>query len=163
MFLQQTEGPVALVLSRQNLPVFNETKANLENLSKGAYVLEETNSNPDVILIATGSEVSLAVNAKTELEKENISVRIVSMPSWELFSQQSAEYKQEVLPSSQSKRVAIEMGISLGWERFVGFEGKILSIDSFGASGDGAAGMKEFGFTTDNVVRMVKSVLNSSK
>jgi transketolase len=161
--LQQTEGPVALILSRQNLPVFNETKANLEKLSKGAYVLEETNSNPDVILMATGSEVSLAVNAKTELEKENISVRIVSMPSWELFNQQSAEYKQEVLPSSQSKRVAIEMGISLGWERFVGFEGKILSIETFGASGDGAAVMKEFGFTTDNVVRMAKSVLNHSK
>jgi transketolase len=113
--------------------------------------------------MATGSEVSLAVNAKTELEKENISVRIVSMPSWELYNQQSAEYKQEVLPSSQSKRVAIEMGISLGWERFVGFEGKILSIETFGASGDGAAVMKEFGFTTDNVVRMAKSVLNHSK
>jgi transketolase len=160
--LQQTEGPVALVLSRQNLPVFNETKTNLENLSKGAYVLTETNSNPDVILMATGSEVSLAVNAKTELEKENISVRIVSIPSWELFSQQSAEYKQEVLPSSQTKRVAIEMGISLGWERFVGFEGKIISIETFGASGDGAAVMKEFGFTTDNVVRITKSVLNPS-
>ena len=75
---------------------------------------------------------------KPELEKENISVRIVSMPSWELFSKQSEEYKQEVLPSSNSKRVAIEMGISLGWERFVGFEGKILSIETFGASGDGA-------------------------
>jgi transketolase len=161
--LQQTEGPVALILSRQNLPVFNETKANLENLSKGAYVLEETNSNHDVILMATGSEVSLAVNAKKELEKEDISVRIVSMPSWELFSQQSEEYKQEVLPPSQSKRVAIEMGISLGWERFVGFEGKILAIETFGASGDGAAVMKEFGFTTNNVVRMAKSVLNHSK
>lgn len=161
--LQQTDGPVALVLSRQNLPVYTETKANLENLSKGAYVLEETNSNPDVILMATGSEVSLAVNAKTELEQENISVRVVSIPSWELFSRQSAEYKQEVLPSSQPKRVAIEMGISLGWERFVGFEGKILSIETFGASGDGAAVMKEFGFTTENVVSMAKSVLNISK
>ncbi|MFB9757577.1 transketolase [Ectobacillus funiculus] len=158
--LQQTEGPVALILSRQNLPVFNETKANVDNVSKGAYVLAETNSTPDVILIATGSEVSLAASAKTELEKENISVRIVAMPSWELFSQQSAAYKESVLPSSISKRVAIEMGISLGWERFVGFEGKVLSIETFGASGDGAAVMKQFGFTTENVVQFTKSVLN---
>ncbi|MBM7651368.1 transketolase [Neobacillus cucumis] len=157
--LQQTEGPVALVLSRQNLPVFNETKANLENLSKGAYVLTETNSIPYVILIATGSEVSLAVNAKNELEKENISVRVVAMPSWELFEKQSAEYKEAVLPSSVTKRVAIEMGIRLGWERFVGFEGKVLSIETFGASGDGGAVMKHFGFTTENVVNITKKVL----
>ncbi|MCM3729282.1 transketolase [Neobacillus cucumis] len=158
--LQQTEGPVALVLSRQNLPVYNETKANLENVSKGAYVLTETNSNPNVILLATGSEVSLAVNAKTELEKEDISVRIVAMPSWELFNKQSADYKEAVLPSSVTKRVAIEMGIRLGWERYVGFEGKVLSIESFGASGDGAAVMKHFGFTTENVVHITKTVLN---
>ena len=86
--LQNTEGPVALILGRQNLPVFEETKANIENLSKGAYVLTETNEHPDVILIATGSEVSLAVKAKTELEKDDISVRVVAMPSWELFDQQ---------------------------------------------------------------------------
>ncbi|MEH7544194.1 MULTISPECIES: transketolase [Bacillaceae] len=158
--LQQTEGPVALVLSRQNLPVYNETQANLDNVSKGAYVLTETNSNPNVILMATGSEVSLAVNAKTELEKEDISVRIVAMPSWELFNKQSADYKEAVLPSSVTKRVAIEMGIRLGWERYVGFEGKILSIESFGASGDGASVMKHFGFTTENVVHITKAVLN---
>jgi transketolase len=158
--LQQTEGPVALILSRQNLPIFSETKANLENVSKGAYVLTETNANPDVILIATGSEVSLAVNAKTELEKENTSVRIVAMPSWELFNKQSAEYKETVLPSSVTKRVAIEMGIRLGWERYVGFEGEVLSIESFGASGEGTAVMKHFGFTTENVVHITKNVLN---
>ncbi|MEH7335252.1 transketolase [Neobacillus drentensis] len=161
--LKQTEGPVALILSRQNLPVYNETKANLENISKGAYILTETTSTPNVILMATGSEVSLAVNAKTELEKENISVRIVAIPSWELFNQQSSEYKEFVLPSSITKRVAIEMGISLGWERFVGYEGKILSIETFGASGEGNAVMKQFGFTTENVVQMTKCVLNQSK
>jgi transketolase len=149
-----------LVLSRQNLPVFSETKANVEDVTKGAYVLTETNSNPDVVLIATGSEVSLAVSSKAELEKENISVRVVAMPSWELFSQQSEEYKEAVLPSAITKRVAIEMGISLGWERFVGFEGKVLSIETFGASGDGAAVMKQFGFTVKNVVRITKDVLN---
>lgn len=159
--LQQTEGPVALVLSRQNLPVFDETKANLENLSKGAYVLAETNENPDVILIATGSEVSLAVDSKSELEKENVSVRVVAMPSWELFNRQSKEYQQQVLPTAVTKRVSIEMGISMGWERFVGAQGKMLSIDTFGASGTGAAVMKLFGFTTENVVQAVKELLNS--
>ncbi|EKN70456.1 transketolase [Neobacillus bataviensis LMG 21833] len=159
--LQNTDGPVALILSRQNLPVFNETKANIEDLSKGAYVLAETNENPDVILIATGSEVALALNAKTELEKEQVSVRVVAMPSWELFNRQSDQYKEFVLPSTIKKRVAIEMGISLGWERYVGQEGKIISIETFGASGTGAAVMALFGFTTENVVQTTKGLLNS--
>ncbi|MEX5517720.1 transketolase [Bacillus cereus] len=159
--LQQTDGPVVLVLSRQNLPVFNETKANIENLSKGAYVLTETNENPDVILIATGSEVSLAASAKAKLEEDNVSVRIVAMPSWELFDRQSNEYKESVLPSSVTKRVSLEMGVSLGWERYVGQEGKVLSIETFGASGTGAEVMNLFGFTTENVVQITKNVLNS--
>ncbi|WP_342046503.1 transketolase [Bacillus sp. OTU530] len=161
--LQQTDGPVALVLSRQNLPVFHETEANIENLSKGAYVLTQTDENPDVILIATGSEVSLAVNAKAELEKEDVSVRVVAMPSWELFDRQSKEYKQLVLPASVTKRVSLEMGISLGWERYVGFEGEILSIETFGASGTGAEVMELFGFTTENVVQTAKSLLQNTK
>ncbi|MEH7098441.1 transketolase [Neobacillus vireti] len=157
--LTQTDGPVAMVLSRQNLPVFQETQANLDNLSKGAYVLTQTNDQPEVILIATGSEVSLAINAKAELEKENVSVRVVAMPSWELFDRQPKEYKELVLPASIKKRVALEMGISLGWERYVGLEGKVLSIETFGASGTGAAVMELFGFTTENVVRTAKSLL----
>jgi transketolase len=159
--LKQTDGPIALILTRQNLPVFQETKANIENLSKGAYVLTQTNENPDIILIATGSEVSLAVNAKVELEKEEISVRVVAMPSWELFNRQSNEYKEFVLPSSVSKRLALEMGISLGWERYVGAEGKVLSIETFGASGTGAEVMKLFGFTVGNVVQTTKNLLNN--
>jgi transketolase len=157
--LQQTEGPVALVLSRQNLQVFDETKANIENLSKGAYVLTQTNDNPDVILIATGSEVALAANAKVELEKEDVSVRVVAMPSWELFNRQSKEYKELVLPSSVTKRVSLEMGISQGWDRFVGSEGKIISIETFGASGTGAEVIELFGFTTENVLQTAKSIL----
>ncbi|PEA97732.1 transketolase [Bacillus cereus] len=159
--LQQTDGPVVLVLSRQNLPVFNETKANIENFSKGAYVLTQTNENPDVILIATGSEVSLAASAKAKLEEDQVSVRIVAMPSWELFDRQSNEYKESVLPSSITKRVSLEMGVSLGWERYVGQEGKVLSIETFGASGTGAEVMNLFGFTTENVVQITKNVLNS--
>jgi transketolase len=158
--LSQTTGPVALILSRQNLPVFEETAANIANLSKGAYVLTETNEKPDVILLATGSEVSLAVNAKAELENDHVSVRVVAMPSWELFNSQSDEYKEQVLPSSITNRVAIEMGISLGWERYVGIDGKIVSIETFGASGTGAAVMELFGFTTENVVQTTKSLIN---
>jgi transketolase len=159
--LQNSAGPVALILSRQNLPVFEETKANLENLSKGAYVLTETNENPDLIFIATGSEVSLAVGAKAELEKEKVSVRVIAMPSWELFDHQTASYKESVLPSTVTKRISLEMGISLGWDRYVGPQGKMISIETFGASGTGAAVMELFGFTIENVVQTAKSLLNA--
>jgi transketolase len=157
--LTQKEGPVALVLSRQNLPVYEATKANREDVAKGAYILAETNGKPDVILIGTGSEVSLAVNAKAELEKDNLSVRVIAMPSWELFERQSETYKQSILPDSVSKRIAIEAGISLGWERYTGLSGKVLSIDTFGASGPGNAVMEHFGFSVDNVVRITKELL----
>ena len=157
--LQQNEGPVALVLSRQNLPVYEATKGNVESVAKGAYVLTETNSQPDVILIGTGSEVSLAVSAKAELEKDNISVRVVAMPSRELFNRQSEAYKQSVLPASVTKRLAIEAGISLGWERYTGPSGSILSIDTFGASGPGTEVLEYFGFSVDNVVRLTKELL----
>ncbi|MBA9027172.1 transketolase [Peribacillus huizhouensis] len=159
--LSQTEGPVVLVLSRQNLPVFDETQANIENLTKGAYVLTQTNENPNVILLATGSEVSLAVNAKAELAKDHVSVRVEAMPSWELFDRQSKAYIELVLPSTITKRIAIEMGISLGWDRYVGNEGKIVSIATYGASGTGVAVMELLGFTTANVVETTKSLLNS--
>jgi transketolase len=154
--LQQQDGPVALVLSRQNLPIYEETKANVEAVAKGAYVLTETNSQPDVILIGTGSEVSLAVNAKKELEQDNLSVRVVAMPSRELFDRQSEEYKQSVLPDAVTNRIAIEAGISLGWERYTGKQGKVLSIETFGASGSSADVLEYFGFTTKNVVSLAK-------
>lgn len=157
--LQQNEGPVALILSRQNLPVYEATKANIEGVAKGAYVLAETDSNPEVILIATGSEVSLAMSAKAELEKEQTSVRVVAMPSRELFDRQSDEYKQSVLPESVSNRVTIEAGIALGWERYAGPSGKVVSIDTFGASGAGAQVMEYFGFSTAHVVSLVYQLL----
>ncbi|WP_248925079.1 transketolase [Paenibacillus hamazuiensis] len=157
--LQQTEGPVALVLSRQNLPVYEATKANIDGVAKGAYILTETNDKPDVILIATGSEVSVAVSAKAELERDNVSVRVVAMPCRELFDRQPDTYKSSILPASVTKRVAIEAGISLGWERYAGPGGKVLSIDTFGVSGPGPAVMEYFGFTPDNVARLVKEML----
>ncbi|MCA1050689.1 MULTISPECIES: transketolase [Priestia] len=159
--LQQAEGPVALVLSRQNLPVFEETKQNINDLAKGAYVLTETDDNPEMIFIATGSEVALAVSAKAQLEREGTSVRVVAMPSWELFGKQSKEYQERILPESVSKRISLEMGISLGWERFVGQKGKVLAVDTFGASGTGADVMKLFGFTEENVVAQAKELLKA--
>lgn len=157
--LQQQEGPVALILSRQNLPVYEATRANVDNVAKGAYILTETNDQPDVILIGTGSEVSLAVQAKAELERDNISVRVVSMPCRELFDRQSDAYKQSILPDSVSRRVTIEAGISLGWDRYAGLGGKVLSIDTFGASGPGSEVMEYFGFSTNQVVRLAKEIL----
>ncbi len=157
--LQQNDGPVALVLSRQNLPVFEEAKAKYDELTKGAYILSETNANPDLIFVATGSEVSLAMGAKAELEKENVSVRVVSMPSRELFERQDVAYKQSVLPDEITNRVTIEAGISMGWERYAGFKGQIIAIDTFGASGPGGAVMEYFGFSVSNVVEQAKKVL----
>ncbi|ANE47701.1 transketolase [Paenibacillus swuensis] len=160
--LQQQEGPVALILSRQNLPVYETTKANVAGVMKGAYILTETNPEPDVILIATGSEVSLAVNAKIELERDGISVRVVAMPCRELFDRQTEAYKQSVLPDRVGNRVTIEAGIGLGWERYAGPIGKVLSIDTFGASGPGPQVMEHFGFSTENVVRLTKAMLKKS-
>ncbi|MFD2116716.1 transketolase [Paenibacillus yanchengensis] len=158
--LSQQEGPVALVLSRQNLPVFTQTKANVAGIEHGAYILTETNEQPALILIATGSEVSLAVAAKEELEKENISVRVVSMASRELFERQSAAYKESVLPKALTKRVTIEAGISMGWDRYATPDGLIIGIDTFGASGVGSQVMEHFGFSVSNVVEQAKSLLS---
>jgi transketolase len=158
--LQQNEGPVALVLSRQNLPVYEETKARVEGVTKGAYILTETNRQPDVILIGTGSEVSLAVRAKEELERDNVSVRVVAMPSRELFDRQAETYKETVLPGSVTKRLAIEAGISLGWERYTGPDGKVLTMDTFGASGPGNEVMEYFGFSVKNVVQQTKNLIS---
>jgi len=157
--LQQTEGPVALVLSRQNLPVFEATRGNVDAVSKGAYVLAETNDKPEAILIATGSEVALAVGAKAELEREGVSVRVVAMPSRELFDRQPEAYKESVLPKAGAKRLTIEAGVSLGWEKYAGADGAVLSIDTFGASGPGNQVMEHFGFSVDNVVRLTKRLL----
>lgn len=158
--LSKKDEPVALVLSRQNLEVFEETKGNVEALSKGAYVLKEAEGTPEVILIATGSEVELAVKAREELVKQGVKgVRVVAMPSWELFEKQSKEYKESILPKSVKNRVAIEMGTTLGWERYVGLDGAIVGIDTFGASGPGAEVLNYFGFTVDNVVAVTKGLV----
>ena len=158
--LESADKPTALVLTRQRIPTLENTAERaLEGVKRGAYVVSDGEGEPDAILLATGSEVSLAIEAQKELAKENINVRVVSMPSWDRFEQQDESYKEEVIPSHIKKRVAIEMGSSLGWHKYVGDEGKVMSVDTFGASGKGDIVVKEYGFTVENVVQHVKSLL----
>ncbi|MDN7244128.1 transketolase [Planococcus shenhongbingii] len=153
-------APTLLVLSRQDLPVLEHTNdLAASGVEKGAYVVSPA-ENPQALLLATGSEVSLAVAAQKQLADEGISVSVVSMPSWDRFEKQDKEYKQSVIPKTVKKRLAIEMGTSFGWERYTGDEGDILSIDRFGASAPGERIMKEFGFTPENVVAKVKNLIN---
>lgn len=148
--------PTALVLTRQNLP---QMAGSSKDALKGGYVIaDSTKSVPDAILIASGSEVSLAVDAKAELIKDGIDVRVVSMPSMDVFEQQSDEYKEAVLPKSVRKRVAIEALSDFGWGKYVGLDGAYVTMHSFGASAPAATLFKEFGFTVENVVKTVKSL-----
>ncbi|MEK4093251.1 transketolase [Viridibacillus sp. FSL H8-0110] len=152
--------PTVLVLSRQNLPV-SEHSASLaaEGVSKGAYVVSKaTKEVADALILATGSEVSLAIEAQKQLAAEGIDVSVVSMPSFDRFEAQDAAYKEAVLPKTITKRLAIEMGSSFGWHKYTGFEGDVLAIDKFGASAPGEIVMKEYGFTVENVVSKVKAL-----
>lgn len=159
--VSRTDEPVVLVLTRQNLPVLPETLANAaEGVSKGAYVLADAPSGkPQLILIATGSEVSLVMQAREQLLSRGIEARVVSMPSWNLFERQSQEYRDAVLPPSVKARLAVEMGSPMGWERYVGDGGNVLGINRFGASAPGERIMKEYGFTVENVVAKAEKLL----
>ncbi|TYR81137.1 transketolase [Priestia megaterium] len=161
--LESTDKPTALVLTRQDLPTLEGTNERAyEGVSKGAYVVSKAGKDQvDALLLATGSEVSLAVEAQKALEAEGIYTSVVSMPAWDRFEEQSAEYKESVIPKSVKKRLGIEMASTLGWERYVGDEGQILGINHFGASAPGGKIMEEFGFTVENVVAKVKSMLNA--
>ncbi len=151
--VESYKAPVALVLSRQDLSILDREKfAPAEGLRFGAYILSDaSDTHPDIILIATGSEVDLIVKAQQELIKQNISVRLVSMPSWELFEAQPSEYRESVLPSFVHTRIAVEAGVSQGWHRYVGDSGEIIGIDTFGASAPGDVMMREYGFTPENI------------
>jgi transketolase len=152
-------GPTGLVLTRQNLP---QMEGSSKDALNGGYVIAESEKAvPDAIIIASGSEVSLAVNAKEELKKSGIDVRVVSMPSMELFDKQSAEYKESVLPNAVRKRVAVEALSDFGWYKYVGLDGKVIAMEGFGASGPAATLFEHFGFTVDNVVKTVKEVVNA--
>ncbi|WP_339195050.1 transketolase [Solibacillus sp. FSL R5-0449] len=158
--VESKSTPTVLVLSRQNLPVLDvATETVYEGVEKGAYVVSASaKETPDALLIATGSEVGLAVEAKKALLAEGIDASVVSMPSMDRFEKQSKEYKESVLPKAVTKRLAIEMGASLGWHKYVGFEGDVLAIDKFGASAPEKIVLKEYGFTVENVVAKVKAL-----
>lgn len=152
--------PTALVLSRQNLPTLAKSaELAMEGVKKGAYTVSPaTKEQADAILIATGSEVGLAVASQAKLAAEGIDVAVVSMPSWDLFEKQDEAYKQSVLPKAVKKRLGIEMAVSFGWHKYVGDEGAIIAIDTFGASAPGDTVIKEYGFTEENVIAKVKAL-----
>jgi transketolase len=157
--LEHKGGPVALILSRQKLPIIDQEKhTKASQLERGAYILSDA-ENPQIILIATGSEVQLALKAEAMLRQESIAVRVVSMPSWELFEKQDEAYKQQVLPKEIKKRLAVEAGSPLGWHKYVTDEGDVLGITKFGESGPGDEVMKAYGFTIDNIVSKAKALL----
>ena len=162
--VESTKTPTALVLTRQNLPTIKDTDKNAyEGVSKGAYVISPAGKDTaDALLLAAGSEVGLAVKAQEALASEGIDVAVVSMPSWDRFEQQSKEYKESVIPKSVKKRLGIEMGSSLGWHRYVGDEGEVLAIDTFGASAPGEKILEEYGFSVNNVVARVKALLEQN-
>lgn len=158
--LNHKTGPVAIVLSRQNLPVFDRKEtAPAEGLLKGAYILSDCKGTPDVILMATGSEVQLILKAQKELEAQNIKARVVSFPSWELFEEQTAEYKETVLPKSVRKRLSVEAGSTIGWHKYTTDDGDVLGMTTFGESAPAGQLMKEFGFTVENIVKKVKGLV----
>lgn len=155
--LRRTDGPTALVLTRQSLPVLEDASA--DGVTKGGYVLSDARGDaPDSILVATGSEVSLALDAQAALRDKGHDPRVVSLPSWELFEAQDADYREQVLPRSITRRLAIEAGHPLGWERYVGLDGGIVAQRTFGASAPGAALGEHFGFTVENVVEQFEAL-----
>ncbi len=157
--LESRHNPTALALTRQKLPVLDRTKyASAEGVAKGAYVLSDA-EKIDVILIATGSEVDVAIQAQEKLKSEGIGARVVSMPSWELFDAQPDEYHESVLPAAVTARISIEAGVTFGWSKYVGQKGASIGLDRFGASAPYQTLMEKFGFTADNVVATARKLL----
>lgn len=153
-------GPVAILLTRQKIPVIDRNKyTSASELDKGAYILKDTEGTPDAILMASGSEVYLAVEAAEKLDAEGVKTRVVSFPSWELFDKQSEEYKEKVLPKSVTARLSIEAAVKFGWSEYVGTDGDTLSIEGFGESGPFKELFEKFGFTVDNIVAKTKRLI----
>jgi transketolase len=157
--LENKDAPAALLLTRQGLPVLDGDKfAPAENLSKGAYVLVAADE-PDVLLLATGSEVSIALGAAEKLAADGIAAQVVSMPCWELFEKQDSAYRDSVIPPSVKARVAIEAGIELGWYKWLGDKGRFVGMSSFGASAPAKVCFEKFGITVQNVVDTAKNII----
>ena len=162
--IETQDRPVALILTRQDVPTLDRNRyASAAGLKRGAYILAEAaNGRPEIILIATGSEVSLVVEAQRELEKQNIQTRLVSMPSWELFDAQVEEYRRSVFPPSIRARLAVEAGATQGWHRYVGDLGDVIGLDHFGASAPAPVLMREYGFTVENVCKRARALLEKN-
>ena len=160
-----TEGPVGLVFTRQKLPIFDRSAlAPAAGTAQGAYVLADCAAGPPkLILIATGSEVSIALEAHNQLTREGVASRVVSMPCWDLFEAQPQSYKDMVLPPGVKARVSVEAGSPLGWERYVGLEGAVIGLSRFGASAPGEIVMRELGFTAEHIVKVAKSILAGNR
>ena len=156
---ERQDGPSILVFSRQNLPHVPRTQQQIADISRGGYVLSDCDGQPEAIIIATGSEVELALNASDVLKASGKKIRVVSMPSTNIFDAQDAAYRESVLPAAVTKRVAVEAGVTDGWWKYVGTNGKIVGLDRFGESAPAGQLFKEFGFTVENVVKNVESVL----
>ncbi len=151
--LEREDGPVGLALSRQKLPVLEYTQR--DGVGRGAYVLwesDDANGSPDVLLLASGSEVAVTLEAAHALAEQGISARVVSMPCWELFELESPDYRDEVLPPDVKARISVEAGVALGWKKWVGDDGDSISIEHFGASAPGGTVLEKFGYTVDNIV-----------
>jgi transketolase len=165
----QRATPTLLVLSRQNLAILDRARAQDAGVARGGYILAEPEGGgggqggegdmPQVLLIGTGSEVGLCVKAQARLKELGVRARVVSLPSWEIFAEQDAAYRERVLPAAVRKRVTVEAGATLGWERFAGSEGTMIGIDHFGASAPGEENMKHFGFTAEHVTAAALSLL----
>jgi transketolase len=163
------KAPTAIALTRQKVPVIDRKRfAKADGLRQGAYVLadaettEDSAATPKLILIATGSEVSLALEAREKLQSEGLPVRVVSMPCWELFEEQPERYREEVLPRSIGARLAIEAGVRQGWDRYAGPSGDVICLDRFGGSAPGDVALRELGFNVDNVLSHARSLMEKS-
>ncbi len=158
--LEHSGGPVALILTRQELPIIDQDKyAKASELEKGAYILSDCDGEPQLILMGTGSEVHLLLEAQEKLKAESIHARVVSFPSWELFDKQNEEYKQKVFPKNVRKRLAVEAGSPIGWHKYVTDEGDVIGVTKFGESAPGDVVMKEYGFSLENVIAKAKALL----
>lgn len=159
--IEHQDGPVCIVLTRQGIPIIDQKKyAEAKNLEKGAYILSDCEGEPDIILMASGSEIQLILAAQEELKNNKIEARVISMPSWNLFDKQSAAYKAEVFPKNIRKRLAVEAGSSVGWMKYTTDDGDVLGIEKFGESAPGEEVMKEYGFTVENVMKRANHLLS---
>lgn len=159
--IRMRHGPCTLILSRQKVPTLDRKKyASASGLAKGAYAIADCHGKPDLILIGTGSEVSLCLNAYERLTKEGIKCRVVSMPSWEIFERQEEAYRKQLLSPDVTARISVEQASTFGWERYVGIHGRMIGMTTFGASAPLEQLLKKFGFTVDNIITTAKELLH---